>query len=186
MMAKKNIKEVTIPIEKISGKIYLIRDQKIMLDRDLAELYGVETALLKRAVRRNRDRFPNDFMFELSKSELDDLRCQFGTSRWGGTRYSPFAFTEQGVAMLSSVINSERAIQVNIQIMRTFTQLRNMLATHEDLKHKIEAMEEKYDEQFRIVFEAITQLLEVDEKPKKKIGYLKERQAKYGKKSRKN
>jgi len=88
-MAKKNIKEVTIPIEKISAKIYLIRDQKIMLDRDLAELYGVETALLKRAVRRNRDRFPNDFMFELSRSELDDLRCQFGTSRWGGTRYSP-------------------------------------------------------------------------------------------------
>ena len=185
-MAKKNIKEVTIPIEKIPAKIYLIRDQKIMLDRDLAELYGVETALLKRAVRRNRDRFPNDFMFELSKSELDDLRCQFGTSRWGGTRYSPFAFTEQGVAMLSSVINSERAIQVNIQIMRTFTQLMNMLSTHEDLKHKIEAMEEKYDEQFRIVFEAITQLLEVDQKPKKKIGYLKERQAKYGKKGRKN
>jgi len=185
-MAKKDIKEVTVPIEKISSKIYLIRDQKVMLDRDLAELYGVETALLKRAVRRNRDRFPNDFMFELSKSELDDLRCQFGTSRWGGTRYSPFAFTEQGVAMLSSVLNSERAIQVNIQIMRTFTQLRNMLATHDDLKRKIEAMEEKYDEQFRIVFEAITQLLEVDQKPKKKIGYLKERQAKYGKKGRKN
>ncbi len=157
-----------------------------MLDRDLAELYGVETALLKRAVRRNRERFPNDFMFELSKSELDDLRCQFGTSRWGGTRYSPFAFTEQGVAMLSSVLNSDGAIQVNIQIMRTFTQLRNMLATHDDLKRKIEAMEEKYDEQFRIVFEAIQQLLDEDQKPKKKIGYLKERQAKYSKKGRKN
>ena len=124
--------------------------------------------------------------YNLTKNEWSDLRCQFGTSRWGGTRYSPFAFTEQGVAMLSSVINSERAIQVNIQIMRTFTQLRNMLSTHEDLKHKIEAMEEKYDEQFRIVFEAITQLLEVDQKPKKKIGYLKERQAKYGKTGRKN
>jgi hypothetical protein len=186
MMAKKDIKEVTVPIEKISGKIYLIRGQKVMLDRDLAELYGVETALLKRAVRRKRDRFPNDFMFELSKSELDDLRCQIGTSRWGGTRYSPFAFTEQGVAMLSSVLNSERAIQVNIQIMRTFTQLRNMIATHDGLKRKIEAMEKNYDDQFRIVFEAITQLLEVDEKPKKKIGYLKEPQAKYGKKSRKN
>ena len=185
-MTRKDIKDVSISIKQISGKIYSIRGYKIMLDRDLAELYGVETALLKRAVRRNRDRFPSDFMFELSKSELDDLRYQFGTSRWGGTRYSPFAFTEQGVAMLSSVLNSERAIQVNIQIMRTFTQLRNMLATHEDLKHKIEAMEEKYDEQFRIVFEAITQLLEVDQKPKKKIGYLKERQAKYGKKSRRN
>ncbi len=185
-MAKKDIKEVTVPIKKISGKIYLIRDQKVMLDWYLAELYGVETALLKRAVRRNRDRFPNDFMFELSKSELDDLRCQFGTSRWGGTRYSPFAFTEQGVAMLSSVLNSERAIQVNIQIMRTFTQLRNMLSTHDDLKRKIEVMEEKYDEQFRIVFEAIQQLLEEDQKPKKKIGYIKEGQTKYGKRGRKN
>ena len=125
-------------------------------------------------------------MFELTKSEFENWRYQFGTSRWGGTRYSPFAFTEQGVAMLSSVINSERAIQVNIQIMRTFTQLRNMLATHDDLKCKIEAMEEKYDEQFRIVFEAIQQLLEEDQKPKKKIGYLKERQAKYGKKGRTN
>ena len=160
-------------------RIYFIRGIKVMLDRDLAELYGVETSQLKRAVRRNIDRFPKDFMFELTKKELEDWRCQFGTSRWGGTRYSPFAFTEQGVAMLSSVINSERAIQVNIQIMRTFTQLRNMIATHEDLKHKIEAMKEKYDEQFRIVFEAITQLLEVDQKPKKKIGYLKERQVKW-------
>ena len=185
-MAKKDKKEVTVPIGKISGKIYLISGQKVMLDRDLAELYGVETALLKRAVRRNRDRFPNDFMFELSKSELDDLRCQFGTSRWGGTRYSPFAFTEQGVAMLSSVLNSERAIQVNIQIMRTFTQLRNMLATHDDLKRKIEAMEEKYDEKFQIVFEAITQLWEEDEKPIKKIGYIKEGQTKYGKRGGKN
>ena len=95
-MAKKDIKEVTVPIEKISGKIYLIRDQKLMLDRDLAELYGVETALLKRAVRRNRDRFPNDFMFELSKSELDDLRCQFGTSRWGGTQLQSLCFHRAG------------------------------------------------------------------------------------------
>jgi hypothetical protein len=157
-----------------------------MLDRDLAELYGVETAQLKRAVRRNRDRFPDDFMFELSKSELDNLRCQFGTSNWGGTRYTPFAFTEQGVAMLSSVLNSDHAIGVNIAIMRTFTRLRKMLVTHKDLKRKIETMEKKYDEQFRIVFEAITQLIEEDEKPKKKIGYLKESQAKYGKGRRKN
>ena len=147
--------------------------------------YGVETAQLKRAVRRNRDRFPDDFMFELSKSELDNLRCQFGTSNWGGTRYTPFAFTEQGVAMLSSVLNSDHAIGVNIAIMRTFTRLRKMLVTHKDLKRKIETMEKKYDEQFRIVFEAITQLIEEDEKPKKKIGYLKESQAKYGKGRRK-
>ena len=180
-MSQKVPQKLTLTKEIIASKIYFIRGQKIMLDQDLAKLYGVETAQLKRAVRRNRDRFPDDFMFELSKSELDDLRCQIGTSRWGGTRYIPFAFTEQGVAMLSGVLNSDRAIKVNIQIMRTFTQLRNMLTTHEDLKSKIEAMEKKYDEQFRIVFEAITQLIEEDEKPKKKIGYIKEGQAKYGK-----
>lgn len=178
-MPQKVSKKLTLPTEIIASKIYLLRGQKIMLDRDLAELYGVETAQLKRAVRRNIDRFPDDFMFELSKHELDDLRCQFGTSKWGGTRFRPFAFTEQGVAMLSGVLNSDRAIKVNIQIMRTFTQLRNMLVSHGDLKRKIEAMEKKYDEQFRIVFEAITQLIEEDEKPKKKIGYIKEKQNPY-------
>jgi len=114
------------------------------------------------------------------------LRSQFVTSSWGGPRYNPMVFTEQGVAMLSSVLRSESAIQVNIQIMRAFTRIRSMLTTHEDLKRKIEAMEHKYDEQFRIVFEAITQLIEEDEKPKKKIGYIKERQTKYGKNGRKN
>ena len=157
-----------------------------LMDRDLAELYHVETKVLKQAVRRNIRRFPSDFMFELTKEEFQNLRSQFVTSSWGGSRYVPMAFTEQGVAMLSSVLNSERAIQVNIQIMRAFNQLRKMMATHDDLKRKFEEMEKRYDEQFRIVFEAISQLLEVDEKPKKKIGYLKERQAKYGKKSRKN
>jgi len=157
-----------------------------LMDRDLAELYHVETKVLKQAVRRNIRRFPSDFMFELTKEEFQNLRSQFVTSSWGGSRYVPMAFTEQGVAMLSSVLNSERAIQVNIQIMRAFNQLRKMMATHDDLKRKFEEMEKRYDEQFRIVFEAITQLLEVNEKPKKKIGYLKERQAKYGKKSRKN
>jgi hypothetical protein len=152
----------------------------------LAELYHVETKVLKQAVRRNIRRFPSDFMFELTKEEFQNLRSQFVTSSWGGSRYVPMAFTEQGVAMLSSVLNSERAIQVNIQIMRAFNQLLKMMATHYDLKRKFEEMEKRYDEQFRIVFEAITQLLEVNEKPKKKIGYLKERQAKYGKKSRKN
>ncbi len=165
---------VTIPIERITEKIYLLRGIKVMLDRDLAELYGVETKVLKQAVRRNIKRFPADFMFELTQEEFKGLRPQIVTSRWGGTRYLPMAFTEQGVAMLSSVLNSDRAIQVNIQIMRAFTQLRRMLSTHADLKRKIESMEKKYDEQFQIVFEAIKQLLEEDEKPKQKIGYVKE------------
>jgi hypothetical protein len=187
-LVKKEIKEVSVPIEKISGKIYLIRGQKVMLDRDLAELYEVETKQLKRAVRRNIDRFPKDFMFELTKNELESWRYQFGTSKGEikGLRYTPLAFTEQGVAMLSSVLRSKRAIHVNIQIMRAFHQLRKMIASHEDLKRKIEAMENKYDEQFRIVFEAITQLIEEDEGSKKKIGYIKEGQTKYGKRVRKN
>jgi hypothetical protein len=117
-MGKKQ-NEVAIPDEVVMNKIYVIRSQKVMLDKDLAELYKVETKQLKRAVRRNADRFPDDFMFELSKEEFDNLRNQIGTSSWGGTRYAPMAFTEQGVAMLSSVLNSDRAIKVNIQIVRT-------------------------------------------------------------------
>ena len=177
-----------VPIEKISGKIYLVRSHNVMLDRDLADLYGVETKVLKQAVRRNNDRFPSDFMFELTDTEFKNWRSQFVTSKGDrmGLRYKPMVFTEQGVAMLSSVLRSKRAILVNIQIMRAFTQLRQMLLTHADFKKKIEAMEKKYDEQFRIVFEAITQLIEVDEKPKKKIGYLKESQAKYGNRNKKN
>ena len=158
-----------IPTERITKKIYLIRGQKVMLDRDLADLYGVETKQLKRAVKRNMSRFPVDFMFELTKQELSNWRCQFGTSSADkmGLRYPPMAFTEQGVAMLSSVLKSKRGIQVNIQIMRTFTKLRQLLSTHEDLKKKIESMEKKYDENFRIVFEAIKQLLETEDKTKK-------------------
>jgi len=185
-MTSKGIKEVRVPLEQITGKIFLIRDHKVMLDRDLADLYGVQTKALKQAVRRNFNRFPPDFMFELKKEEFQNLRSQFVTSSWGGSRYVPMVFTEQGVAMLSSVLKSERAILVNIEIMRAFTQLRNMLTTHEDLKHKIEAMERTYDKQFRIVFEAITQLIEEDQKPKKKIGYIKEGQTQYGKTGRKN
>ncbi|MCP4624901.1 MAG: ORF6N domain-containing protein [bacterium] len=185
-MTIKEIKDVTVPIEKITEKIYLIRGQRVIVDRDLAQLYAVETKVLKQAVKRNIKRFPSDFMFELTKKEFQNLRSQFVTSSWGGPRYIPMVFTEQGVAMLSSVLHSDSAIQVNIQIMRAFTQLRSMLATKEDLKRKIEAMEKKYDEQFRIVFEAITQLIEEDEKPKKKIGYIKEGQTRYGKRSRKN
>jgi len=162
-----------LPAERIVSKIYFIRNSKVMLDRDLAELYEVETGQLKRAVRRNIERFPPDFMFEMSKKELEDWRCQFGTSNGDkmGLRYRPMAFTEQGVAMLSSVLRSKRAIQVNIQIMRAFTQLRRMLSTHKDLKRKIEEMEEKYDKQFRIVFEAMKQLIETEGKSKRKIGF---------------
>jgi len=162
---------VIVPVEVITGKIYLIRKMNVMLDRDLAELYDVETKQLKRAVRRNAERFPKDFMFELTQDELENLRCQIDTSSWGGTRYLPMAFTEQGVAMLSSVLRSERAIKVNIQIMRTFTQLRNMLMSHEELTRKIEAMEEKYDKQFQVVFDAIKQLIAVKREPKRRIGF---------------
>ena len=144
-----------------------------MLDMDLAELYGIETRTLKQAVKRNINRFPDDFMFELTKTEFENLRSQIVISSWGGLRFAPMAFTEQGVAMLSSVLRSERAVKVNIQIMRVFIKLRQMYIRHEDLKQKIIAMELKYDRQFQIVFEAIKQLMEKNEKPKRKIGYVK-------------
>ena len=141
----------------------MISGKKVMLDRDLAELYGVETKYLKRQVRRNLNRFPPDFMFKLSKPEFKNWRCQFVTSNSAdkmGLRYPPYAFTEPGVAMLSSVLNSNRAIHVNIWIIRTFIKLRQLLLTHVELKRKIEDMEGKYDQQFKIVFEAIRKLLE--------------------------
>ena len=187
-MPKKVPQKSALPIELIASKIHLIRGQKVMLDRDLAELYGVQTKVLKQAVRRNIDRFPSDFMFELTDNEQKSLRSQIVTLKKGQhSKYLSFAFTEQGVAMLSSVLNSDRAIQVNIQIVRTFTRLRAMLATHEDIKRKIEAMEKKYDENFQIVFEAIKQLFDGEEKPIRKIGYIKEKKASYGKRpSRRN
>jgi len=163
-----------IPFERIVNKIYLIRDTKVMLDRDLAELYGVETRTLKQTVRRNINRFPDDFMFKLTKKEFENLRSQFVISSWGGTRYMPMAFTEQGVAMLSSILNSDRAIHVNIQIIRAFTQLRKMLSSHEELKRKIEDMEKKYDKQFKIVFEAfeeIKQLFSEEQESIREIGF---------------
>ena len=174
-----------VPIDLIASKIYFIRSSKVMLDRDLAELYNVETKQLKRAVRRNINRFPEDFMFQLTKEEYRSLRSQFGTLKRGAhSKYTPMAFTEQGVAMLSSVLNSDRSIEVNIAIMRAFVKLREMMATHEDLKRKIESMEKKYDEQFQIVFEAIKQLLTEEDKPKKKIGYtVREKQKTYAKKN---
>jgi len=174
-----------VPVKRIEKSIYLIRGQKVMLDRDLAELYRVETKVLKQAVKRNIDRFPPDFMFKLTYQEVRNLRSQFVTSssqQWGGTRYEPMAFSEQGVAMLSSVLRSKRAVQVNIEIMRAFVRLREMLSSHKDLERKLSALENKYDEQFKVVFDAIRALMKETEKPKRKIGFeVKEPKAKYGK-----
>jgi phage regulator Rha-like protein len=147
-----------VPQELIEQKIYLIRGHKVMLDSDLAKLYGVTPKRLNEQVKRNKKRFPPDFMFQITKEEDESLRSQFATLKSGRgkhRKYRPYVFTEQGVAMLSSVLNSERAIQVNIEIMRTFTKLRTMLAEHKDLKRKLTALEKKYDKQFKIVFEAI-------------------------------
>jgi hypothetical protein len=172
-----------IPPELIESKILLIRGKKVMLDHDLAVLYGVTTGNLNKAVRRNIDRFPEDFMFQLGDQEFKNLIFQFGTSSWGGIRKLPNAFNENGVAMLSSVLNSRRAIQVNIQIMRTFTRLREILNNHEELRQKLAQMERKYDTQFKVVFEAIRALMAPQEKHRKKIGFaLKEPGARYRKK----
>ncbi len=170
-----------IPEEVIMKKIYLIRKKKVMLDRDLAELYEVETKQLKRAVRRNIGRFPEDFMFELAKEELDNWRCQFGTSNKEimGLRVPPFAFTEHGVIMLASVLNSERAIQVNIQVVRIFTKMREMLASHKDVLLKLEKIEYqlvKHDDQILIIFEFIKQLeqtkrQELKQQNRKRVGF---------------
>ena len=162
-----------IPIERIQQCIYLVRKHKVMLDRDLAQLYGVETKVLNRAVSRNIDRFPEDFMFQLDRDEFENLRCHFGTSSWGGRRYRPRAFTEQGVAMLSSVLRSRRAIEVNIAIMRTFVKLRKILTTNSALR-KIEAMERQYDEQFKLVFKVLSEMVMPTPKSKSRIGYLTE------------
>ena len=173
-------KEITIPEEIITNKIYLIRDQKVMLDRDLAELYNVETKQLKRQVRRNIDRFPEDFMFELTKEEFDILRSQFGTSNHGGTRYMPMAFTEQGVAMLSSVLNSPTAIKINIQIIRVFTKIREMLTDNLSIQLEIEQIKKKISNQSKnieLVFDYLDELNSKLDKPKSekrnKIGYKK-------------
>lgn len=164
-----------IPQETIESKIYFIRNKKVMLDRDLAQLYRVETKVLNQAVTRNIKRFPEDFMFKLTWNETKLLRSHFVTLKRGEhIKYQPRVFTEQGVAMLSSVLRSERAIKVNIQIMRAFIKLREMLITHKDLRKKIEEMEMKYDEQFKIVFTAIKKLLSPPDKPEKPIGFKKD------------
>ena len=177
-----------VPVERIASKIYLIRNVKVMLDRDLAELYGVETKRLKEQVRRNIERFPKDFMFGLTKEELNNWRSQFATSNKDimGLRIPPFAFTEHGVLMLSSVLKSERAVQVNIQIMRTFTKLREALLDNKDLRRELEELKQVTEERFRVVFETLDQLLTVESKPKKKIGYtVKEKQKAFAKRQKK-
>ena len=161
-----------VPIERIYRSILLIRGHKIILDKDLAELYGVETKALTRAVRRNNERFPGDFMFRLTMQEFENLRRHFGASSWGGRRYHPYAFTEQGVAMLSSVLRSKRAIAVNIAIIRTFVKLREILTTNEALRRKIESMEGKYEEQFKLIFKVLSEMVMADSKPKSQIGFL--------------
>lgn len=165
-----------IPQDDIEKKILFVRGKKVMLDKDLASLYVVATKVLNQAVKRNLNRFPEDFMFQLTQEETERLlRSQSVTLKRGEHyKYLPYAFTENGVAMLSSVLNSERAIEVNIQIMRTFTRIREMILSHKDLQRKVEAMEKKYDQQFKIVFDAIKQLLATPEKPKKRIGFLSE------------
>src|SRR5208282_1438066 len=162
-----------VPTALISQKIFFVRGTRVMLDADLARLYGVATKNLNKAVKRNASRFPADFMFQLSPTELNSLRFQTGTSKTGrgGRRYAPYAFTEQGVAMLSSVLRSSRAVQVNVAIVRTFVRLREMLATHEELRRKIDAMEKRYDARFQAVFETIRQMLETPIPSKKPIGF---------------
>lgn len=157
---------------RVERAIRIIRGDKVILDEDLAELYGVETKNLIKAVQRNIDRFPADFMFQLTNQEFKDLRFQFGTaSQWGGRRTPPYAFSEQGVAMLSSVLHSKRAVQVNIEIMRTFVRLRKLLASNVELAERLDQLEAKYDGQFRTVFEAIRQLMAPVETKKGRIGF---------------
>jgi len=170
--------EAVVRTERIESCILLIRGHKVMLDADLAGLYGVHTRALTRAVRRNANRFPSDFMFRLNQEEFANLRSQFGTSsQWGGRRYAPYAFTEQGVAMLSSVLRSKRAVLVNVEIMRTFVRLRQMLAAHADLQRRLDELESKYDSKFKVVFEALRQLMEPPDKPTKRIGFAAEGKA---------
>ena len=163
-----------IPDEVVMNKIYLIRNHKVMLDDDLAELYQVETRRLNEQVKRNIDRFPEDFMFQLTKAEWENLKSQNATSSWGGRRKIPSAFTEHGVLMLSSVLNSDRAIQVNIQIMRIYAKLRGMLMTNKDILLKLEKLETKvsnHDENFKVVFKYLKELLSPPAEPMRKIGF---------------
>ena len=163
-----------IPIELIEKRILQMRGHNVLLSIHLAELYQVENKVLMQSVRRNLKRFPKDFLFQLTHKEYKNLKSQIVTSSWGGTRKLPFAFTEHRVAMLSSVLNSDRAIQVNIEIIRTFVKLRKIFSTHKNLARKLLRLEKKYDEQFKMVFEAIHKILMPPEKPKRPIGFIVE------------
>lgn len=184
-----NVTELIVSESKIEGAIFLVRGHKVLIDADLAALYGVETRSLVQAVKRNIQRFPPDFMFQLSKEEFEALRSQTVISKGkGGRRYNPYVFTEQGVAMLSSVLHSERAIQVNIAIMRVFVRLREFVASHKELAAKLVELEthiKEHDEQIMAIFDAIHQLMIPPDKPKKQIGFeIKEGRMKYGRKTR--
>jgi len=196
-LKSQSVTSSAVPDELIMSQIYFIRREKVMFDRDLAELYGVETKVLNQSVKRNIDRFPGDFMFQLSEKEaiafsrfqngtLNDsnssrsqivtlkkknLKSQIVTSSWGGARKPVSVFTEQGVAMLSAVLKSKRAIAVSIQIVRTFVKLREILSTHKQLREKVELMENKYDKSFKVVFQMIARLMKEDTEPKKRIGF---------------
>jgi hypothetical protein len=164
-------KSGAVILAAISKKIYFLRGHRVMLSTDLARLYGVEVRALIQAVQRNIERFPADFLFQLTADEHQNLKSQFVISSWGGARTAPYAFTEQGVAMLSSVLRSPRAVRVNIAIMRTFVRLREMLATNQKLRRKIEDMEKRYDAKFQIVFATIESMLEDEDLPKRGIGF---------------
>jgi hypothetical protein len=162
-----------IPPDIIESTIFIIRGQRVMLSTHLADLYDVEPRVLVQAVKRNMDRFPEDFMFQLTGKEFENLKSHFVISSWGGLRRAtPYAFTEQGVAMLSSVLRSTRAVQVNIEIMRTFVRIRRILAANDELSRKLDELEKKYDQQFSVVFDAIRQLMMPTEKERKRIGFL--------------
>jgi hypothetical protein len=165
--------EGIIPPERIERSILLIRGHKVMLDSDLAELYGVSTKRLNQQVKRNSDRFPEDFMFQLSAEEFANLRSQFATASWGGRRTPPYAFTEHGAVMLASVLNSPVAVRASIEVVRAFVRLRQMLASHEDLARKLAVLEKKYDAQFKVVFDAIRQLMTPPTPQQRRIGFQK-------------
>jgi hypothetical protein len=172
-MAKKTNQPILVD-DTVINKIYLIRDKKVMLDRDLAEMYGVLTGNLNLAVRRNIERFPDDFMFQLSPKEFENLILQNATSSWGGTRKMPYAFTEQGVAMLSSVLKSKQAVAVNIQIIRVFSRMRELLITHKDILLKLEKLEKQVsnnNQDIQNIFEVLKELINEPNPPGKKMGY---------------
>lgn len=164
--------QALVPAERIERVILVLRGEKVILDSEIAQLYEVETKVLIRAMKRNLGRFPPDFMFQLTREELEFLRCQSGTSKGrGGRRYLPYAFTEQGVAMLSSVLNSERAIRVNIELMRAFSRLRHVMSTQSDLVRRLDELEQKYDDHFKVVFDALRQLMAPPEVSSRRIGF---------------